>query len=177
VPYKKMDLIAETFTAMPERRLIIIGDGPEMQKVVAKAGPNVTVLGYQPDDVLHDYMQRARAFVFAAEEDFGIVPLEAQACGTPVIAYVKGGALETIRGLDDEQPTGVFFKAQSVAAIQAAISAFEQEAARILPVACRENALRFAPERFRAEFKACVEAEMERFRQSIVMASSKHGMP
>lgn len=177
VPYKKMDLIAEAFTVMPERRLVIIGEGPEIQKVRAKAGPNVTVLGYQPDDVLHDYMQRARAFVFAAEEDFGIVPLEAQACGTPVIAYAKGGALETIRGLDDEQPTGVFFKAQSVAAIQAAISAFEQEAARILPVACRENALRFAPERFRAEFKACVEAEMERFRQSIVMASSKHGMP
>ncbi|MHB9100667.1 MAG: glycosyltransferase family 4 protein [Sulfuricella sp.] len=166
VPYKKMDLIAEAFTAMPERRLVIIGDGPEMQKVRAKAGPNVTVLGYQPEDVLRDYMQRAKAFVFAAEEDFGIVPLEAQACGTPVIAYAKGGVLETIRGLDDEQPTGVFFKEQSVAAIQAAVSSFEQESARILPATCRENALRFAPERFRAEFKACVEAEMDRFQQT-----------
>lgn len=173
VPYKKMDLIAEAFTAMPERRLVIIGDGPEMQKVRAKAGPNVTVLGYQPDEVLRDYMQRAKAFVFAAEEDFGIVPLEAQACGTPVIAYAKGGALETIRGLDDEQPTGVFFKEQSVLAIKAAVSSFEQEAARILPATCRENALRFAPERFRAEFKACVETEMDRFQQSIEASSGK----
>ncbi|OGT05332.1 MAG: glycosyl transferase family 1 [Gallionellales bacterium RIFCSPLOWO2_12_FULL_59_22] len=163
VPYKKMDLIAEAFTAMPERRLVIIGDGPEMRKVRAKAGPNVTVLGYQPDEVLRDYMQRAKAFVFAAEEDFGIAPLEAQACGTPVIAFARGGAQETIRGLDDEQPTGVFFKEQSVPAIKAAVASFEREAARILPGICRENATRFAPERFRAEFKAYVEAEMDRF--------------
>lgn len=173
VSYKKIDLIAEAFVAMPERRLVIIGDGPEMQKVRAKAGPNVAVLGHQPDDVLRDYMQRAKALVFAAEEDFGIVPLEAQACGTPVIAYAKGGALETIRGLDDEQPTGVFFKKQSVQEIKAAVSTFEQEAARILPATCRENALRFAPERFRAEFKACVEAEMDRFQQAIEALSSK----
>jgi len=173
VPYKKMDLIAEAFTAMPERRLVIIGDGPEMQKVRAKAGPNVTILGYQPDDVLGVYMQRAKAFVFAAEEDFGIAPLEAQACGTPVIAYAKGGALETIRGLDDEQPTGVFFREQSVEAIKAAVSSFEYEAARILPAACRENALRFSPERFRAEFRACVEAEMERFQQTLGVLSAR----
>lgn len=177
VPYKKMDMIAEAFTAMPERRLVIIGDGPEMQKVRAKAGPNVTVLGYQPDEVLRDYMQRAKAFVFAAEEDFGIIPLEAQACGTPVIAYAKGGARETIRGLDDKQPTGVFFKKQSVEAIRAAVSSFEQEAPRILPVTCRENAVRFAPERFRAEFKACVEAELDRFQQAMEIASCKKGMP
>ncbi len=175
VPYKKMDLIAEAFAAMPERRLIIIGDGPEMQKVNAKAGTNITVLGYQPDDVVHHYMQRAKAFVFAAEEDFGIVPLEAQACGTPVIAYAKGGVLETIRGLDDEQPTGVFFKEQSPAAIKAAVCSFEQEAVRILPLTCRENALRFAPERFRAEFKACVGAEMDRFQQTFAALSSKNG--
>lgn len=177
VPYKKMDLIAEAFTAMPERRLVIIGDGPEMRKVRAKAGPNITVLGYQPDDVLRDYMQRAKAFVFAAEEDFGIVPLEAQACGTPVIAYAKGGALETILGLDDETPTGVFFKEQSVHGINAAVSSFEQEAARILPVTCRENAIRFAPERFRAEFKAYVEAEMDRFRKSMDVSPCKKGAP
>jgi len=177
VPYKKMDIIAEAFTAMSERRLVIIGDGPEMRKVRAKAGPNVTVLGYQPDEVLRDYMRRAKAFVFAAEEDFGIIPLEAQACGTPVIAFAKGGVLETIRGLDDEQPTGAFFKEQSVAAIKAAVRSFEQESARILPATCRENALRFAPERFRAEFKACVEVEIKRFQPSIEFASSKKGMP
>ncbi len=175
VPYKKMDLIAEAFAAMPERRLIIVGDGPEMQKVKAKTGANVTILGYQPDDVLHDYMRRAKAFVFAAEEDFGIVPLEAQACGTPVVAYAKGGALETIRGLDDKQPTGVFFKEQSLSAIKAAVCSFEQSAARILPVTCRENALRFAPERFRAEFKACVEAEMDRFQKTFAALSCDNG--
>lgn len=173
VPYKKMNLIAEAFTAMPDRRLVIIGDGPEMQKIRERAGSNVVILGYQTDDVLRGYMQRAKAFVFAAEEDFGIVPLEAQACGTPVIAYAKGGVLETVRGLDDEQPTGVFFKEQSVPAIKAAVSSFEQETAHILPTACRENALRFAPERFRAEFKACVEAELNRFQQSVEASSSK----
>lgn len=167
VPYKKMDLIAEAFTAMPERRLVIIGDGPEMQKVRAKAGPNVTMLGYQTNDVMCNYMQRAKAFIFAAEEDFGITPLEAQACGTPVIAYGKGGVLETIRGLDDKQPTGVFFAEQSVQAIKAAVIFFEQESARILPVTCRNNACRFAPERFRAAFIACVEDEWDRFQQSL----------
>ena len=178
VPYKKIDLIAEAFTAMPERRLVIIGDGPEIQKVKAKSGPNVTVLGYQTDDVMCDYMQRAKAFVFAAEEDFGITPLEAQACGTPVIAYGKGGVLETIRGLDDEQPTGVFFAEQSIQAIQAAVISFEQEAARILPVSCRNNACRFAPERFRAELMAFVEDEWHRFQQSLTTATSdKMGLP
>ena len=177
VPYKKMNLIAEAFTAMPERRLVMIGDGPEMRKVRAKAGPNVTVLGYRDDDVLRDYMQRAKAFVFAAEEDFGIVPLEAQACGTPVIAYAKGGALETIRGLDDERPTGVFFKEQSVSAIATAVDSFEREAARILPMVCRENALRFAPERFRAEFMAYIAAEMDRFRQSMDISTSAKAAP
>jgi len=172
VPYKKIDLIAETFTAMPEKRLIIIGDGPEMQKVRAKAGANVTVLGFKPDDVLRDYMQRAKAFIFAAEEDFGIVPLEAQACGTPVIAYGKGGVLETIRGLDDKQPTGVFFAEQSISAIKAAVTTFEQEAARILPVTCRDNACRFASEKFRAEFMACVEHQWDRFQQSLTIAPS-----
>ncbi|RFC36373.1 MAG: Glycosyltransferase involved in cell wall bisynthesis [Candidatus Nitrotoga sp. LAW] len=178
VPYKKMNLIAEAFTAMPERRLVIIGDGPEIQKVRAKAGPNVTVLGYQTDDVMCNYMQRAKAFVFAAEEDFGITPLEAQACGTPVIAYGRGGVLETIRGLDDEQPTGVFFAEQSIQSIQAAVISFEQEATRILPVFCRNNACRFAPERFRTEFMAFVENEWHRFQQSLTTATSdKMGLP
>lgn len=172
VPYKKIDLIAEAFAAMPERRLVIIGDGPEMQKVRAKAGPNVTVLGYQPDDVLRDYMQRAKAFVFAAEEDFGITPLEAQACGTPVIAFGKGGAQETIRGLDDEHPTGVFFAEQSIQAIKAAVISFEQEAARILPATCRNNACRFSSERFSAEFMVCVKDEWNRFQQSLAGTAS-----
>ena len=89
VPYKRMPMIVEAFAAMPQRRLVVIGDGPELERVkaLARDASNVTILGYQPTEVLADYMARARAFVFAAEEDFGITPVEAQACGTPVIAY------------------------------------------------------------------------------------------
>ncbi len=166
VPYKKMILIVEAFAAMPGRRLIVIGDGPELRKVRAKAGGNVSVLGYQSDEILRDYMQRAKAFVFAAEEDFGITPVEAQACGTPVIAYGKGGALETIRGLEQSQPTGVFFAEQTVASIKAAVDSFERESARILPQACRDNAQRFSPERFRAELTASVDVAWQRFKRS-----------
>jgi glycosyltransferase involved in cell wall biosynthesis len=109
VPYKRVDLIVEAFSRMPEKKLVVIGAGPEFSRIKASAGHNVDFLGYQPGEVLRDHMQRARAFVFAAEEDFGIAPLEAQACGTPVIAYGKGGALETIRGEESVEPTGVFF--------------------------------------------------------------------
>lgn len=118
VPYKKMPLIVEAFAAMPDKRLVVIGDGPELARCKAVAAPNVELLGYQPFEVLRDYMQRARAFVFAAEEDFGITPVEAQACGTPVIAFGRGGACETIVGLDaaaplpaagGAAPTGLFF--------------------------------------------------------------------
>lgn len=167
VPYKKMHLIAEAFAAMPERRLIIIGDGPEMQKVKKNSGTNVTVMGYQPCDVICDYMQRARAYILAAEEDFGIAPLEAQACGTPVIAFGKGAALETIRGLDDQHPTGVFFPEQTAQSIQTAITRFEQESARILPAACRENASRFAPAIFGTKFRELVHAKWRQFQLSL----------
>lgn len=163
VPYKRVDLIVEAFAAMPEKRLLVIGDGPEMEKIRAKAGTNVELLGHRDNAEVRDCMQRARTFVFAAEEDFGIVPLEAQACGTPVIAYGKGGALETVRGLDDEHPTGVFFAEQTVQSIQAAVETFERNGAIIQSSACRENACRFSPERFRAEFMAYVGAEMARF--------------
>jgi glycosyltransferase involved in cell wall biosynthesis len=96
VPYKKVNLIVEAFSRSPKRKLVVIGDGPEFAKLVSLAGPNVTLLGYQSFHVLRDHMQRARGFVFAAEEDFGIAPLEAQACGTPVIALRRGGLLETL---------------------------------------------------------------------------------
>ncbi len=157
VPYKRVDLIVRAFAAMPTRRLVVIGDGPEMEKIRAMAGANVTLLGYQPHAVLLDYMQRARAFVFAAEEDFGILPVEAQACGTPVIAYGKGGALETVVGLDNvagAAPTGVFFKEQSVEALVRAVDTYE--AARIDPVACRDWAEGFGADRFKAGWRNIV---------------------
>jgi len=152
VPYKKMELIVDAFAVMPEKKLVVIGDGPDISKIRAKATQNIVLLGYQEFNVLRNYMQRAKAFVFAAEEDFGIAPIEAQACGTPVIAFGKGGAAETIRGLGNEKPTGVFFDRQDVASIVDAVGRFEQ--ITIKPRDCRENAMRFSEERFRREFSA-----------------------
>lgn len=167
VPYKKMPMIVQAFAAMPDKRLVVIGEGPEFEKCRALAGPNVQLLGWQPFDVLKSHMQRARAFVFAAEEDFGITPLEAQACGTPVIAFGKGAVLETIRGLDHAAPTGLFFDQQTPESVAAAVQRFEVEQHRITPEACRDNALRFAPERFRAEFAAFVGEHWQDFQKRL----------
>lgn len=161
VPYKKIDLIVKAFSRMPGRKLVVIGDGPDFRKIKALAGPNVEMLGFQSDDVLIDYLQRAKAFVFAAEEDFGIAPLEAQACGTPVIAYGKGGALETIRGLggdveNDGAATGVFFGRQDTASLCKAVESFETHIEKFTSNACRENAERFSPERFKFEFELLI---------------------
>jgi glycosyltransferase involved in cell wall biosynthesis len=151
VPYKRIDLIVEAFAGMPDKQLIVIGDGPEMQRIRQLAGPNVTFLGYQPNDVLKDHLQRARAFVFAAEEDFGILPVEAQACGTPVIAFGRGGALETVVGPNAAggapSATGIFFESQTVASLQQAVRRFETM--NIDPAACRAWAEGFSPAAFR----------------------------
>jgi glycosyltransferase involved in cell wall biosynthesis len=163
VPYKRMDLIVEAFASMPARRLIIIGDGPEFKRVKAGARSNVTFLGYQPFEVLRDHLRRARAFVFAAEEDFGIAPLEAQACGTPVIAYERGGVRETVPGLDSPDPTGIFFPEQTASSIIEAVETFERKNPKISPAVCRTNALRFAPERFRSELVRVVGTAYQRF--------------
>lgn len=149
VPYKRVDLIVEAFSATPHRKLVVIGDGPDMRAIRAKAGANVTILGYQPFAVLKDHMQRAKAFVFAAEEDFGIVVVEAQACGTPVIAYGKGGALETVVPVGEEQPTGVHFAKQTVDGLLEGVEWFEQRQTSITPQACRANAERFSAANFR----------------------------
>jgi glycosyltransferase involved in cell wall biosynthesis len=162
VPYKRMPMLIEAFAAMPDKRLIVIGDGPEMSRAKAKAmhAPNVTLLGFQPFAVLLEHMRNARAFVFAAEEDFGISPVEAQACGTPVIAFGRGGALETVCGLDHPQPTGVFFHEQTLSAVVAAVGEFEVSQSRITAQACRANAERFSCERFEQEIKNFVESRL-----------------
>jgi glycosyltransferase involved in cell wall biosynthesis len=152
VPYKRVDLIIEAFSQLGDRQLIAIGDGGNAKQLRAIAGENVKFLGYLPPIELQQYMQRAKAFVFAAEEDFGITPVEAQACGTPVIAYGKGGVLETVRGLDHDRPTGVFFTEQTVESLKTAIVSFEQHKDRITPHNCRDRATHFAPERFQQEF-------------------------
>lgn len=162
VPYKKIDLIVEAFATMPDKKLVVIGEGPEFEKIKMKAASNVTLLGYQPFEVLKDYMGRAKAFVFAAEEDFGIVPIEAQACGTPVIAYGKGGALETVRGPQHDLPTGIFFEEQTVSSLQKAVKTFEANAAKFHPTAIRQNAMRFSSENFRTKLTTFVEQQWQR---------------
>ncbi|MDO4921253.1 MAG: glycosyltransferase family 4 protein [Phascolarctobacterium sp.] len=161
VPYKKMDLIVEAFSKMPDKKLIVIGDGPDFSKIKAKAGKNVTLMGYQPFEILKEHMQKAKAFVFAAEEDFGIVPVEAQACGTPVIAYGKGGSLETVRGLGKEEPTGIFFQEQTADSLIDAVKLFEEQEALLTPQNCRKHAEKFGIKRFREEFKSFVENKFD----------------
>ena len=152
VPYKRMDLIVKAFTEMPDKELVVIGDGPEYRALEREAGPNVTMLGYQPDGAVTHYMERARAFVFAAEEDFGICPVEAQACGTPVIAYGRGGAQETVVAGE----TGVFFPEQTVEHLKAAVDEFEHIRGRLDPDAIRAQAERFSVPVFRAAFSQLV---------------------
>ncbi|OSN11953.1 glycosyl transferase family 1 [Lonsdalea iberica] len=166
VPYKKVDLIVEAFAKMPDKKLLVIGDGSDMEKIKALAKPNIELLGYQSDAALIDYMQRAKAFVFAAEEDFGISPVEAQACGTPVIAFGKGGALETVRPLGVDKPTGLFFEQQMAASLCQAVNDFEQLDGKLLAEDCRENALRFSVNRFQLEFDNYVKNKWELFDES-----------
>jgi glycosyltransferase involved in cell wall biosynthesis len=160
VPYKRIDLIVESFRHMPEKKLIVIGNGPDFAKIKSKAGSNVELLGYQPNLTLVKYLQRAKAFIFSAEEDFGILPLEAQACGTPVIAYGKGGALETVHGLEHEKPTGVFFLQQTPEAIQHAINLFETHLSQFHLENCIENAEKFKPERFREQLMQSIKEKL-----------------
>ncbi len=156
VPYKKMDLIVESFATMPDKKLVVVGDGPDMKKIKTKAAKNIEILGFQPQEKLVQLMQQAKAFVFAAEEDFGIAPVEAQACGTPVIAFGKGGALETVCGLEQEKPTGIFFPEQTVAALVNAVKEFERSQDKFSNTVCAENAARFATEKFYERFKRFV---------------------
>jgi len=150
VPYKKMDLIVEAFGYMPEKRLVVIGDGPDFEKVKAKAKKNVELLGYQPDEKLRSYLQKAKALVFTAIEDFGILPIEAQSCGTPVIAFGKGAVLETVVN----GHTGLFYKEQTIEALIEAVNQFEKM--EFNPEVIRLQAERFAPDRFNREFKQWV---------------------
>ena len=153
VPYKKMDLIVEAFSAMPDKRLVVIGDGPDLSKVKSKATKNVEILGYQSDDSLKEYLQNAKALIFAPIEDFGILPVEAQACGTPVIAFGKGGSLETVKNKE----TGIFFQEQSSHSIQETVQRFEQMEFDSIKI--RAHAETFNPDRFSKQFKNWVHSE------------------
>ncbi|MES2480419.1 MAG: glycosyltransferase [Pseudomonadota bacterium] len=157
VSYKRVDLIVEAFRSLPSKKLVVIGDGPELPRLRANCPPNVQLMGFQSDEVVQRTMGSARAFVFAAHEDFGISPVEAQACGTPVIAYGVGGATETVRDVRSQpRPTGLLFAHQTSASLVEAIEAFEACAARIDPHDCHAWAQRFGEERFTEAFSAIV---------------------
>lgn len=156
VPYKRMQLIVEAFNERPNLKLVMAGEGPEMERIRAVAGPNVKLLGRTSFDDLRDHMNRARAFVFAAREDFGIVPVEAQASGCPVIALGHGGTAETVRDLGQDNPTGVWFHNQTVPDLLEAIDKMEANLDAFSPQACRDNALGFSADRFRRELADCV---------------------
>ena len=159
VPYKKINLIVAAFTKMPDKKLVVIGDGPDFEKTKKLATKNIELLGFVGKEKLIKYMQKAKAFVFAAEEDFGILPVEAQACGTPVIAYGKGGALETV--IDGR--TGLYFNEQSIESLTGAVDRFEKGSGRFDPKIIRKNAERFSIERFCKEYKSFVEEKYMEF--------------
>lgn len=154
VSYKRIPAIVEAFRELPDKKLIVIGDGPDRARVEAVAGANVTLMGWQPREVLRATLRQSRAFIFAAEEDFGILPVEAQACGTPVIAFGRGGSLETVIG-EGANRTGTFFSEATPSAIAAAVRNFESSPIPS-PEACRANAERFSVDRFRNELSAYV---------------------
>lgn len=153
VPYKRIDLIVRAFNAMPNRRLMILGDGQQERELKAMAGPNISFAGHLPRAAFLDAIAKAKAFVFAGCEDFGIVLAEAQACGTPLIAFGRGGARDIVRtGEDCDNPTGLLFDRQTPETIMEAVEAFEANANRIAPQACRDSAMRFSEARFHREF-------------------------
>ncbi|MGD0110038.1 MAG: glycosyltransferase family 4 protein [Rhodopila sp.] len=158
VPYKRVDLVVEAFRQMPDRQLRVIGTGPELRRVrqVARGTPNIGLLDPLPRGDLIATLQNARAFVFAGEEDFGITMVEAQACGTPVIAYCSGGAVDIVRS----GVTGILFREQTAAAIVDAVQRFEALETEITPQNCRTNAERFSVSNFRRGLTSAVEAAM-----------------
>lgn len=162
VAYKHIDTIVEAFNRMPDERLVVIGGGPQQEMLCKMAGKNIEVMGYQPFDVLKERMQHAKAFVFAADEDFGMIPIEAQACGTPVIAYGHGGSLETVNG----GKTGMFFYEQTPEAIVKAVGQFEAMGDEPFKYDdCRQWAEGFSEERFKQEIFDFVSEKYKEFKK------------
>jgi glycosyltransferase involved in cell wall biosynthesis len=161
-PYKRLDLAVEACKQLG-RQLVVIGSGQDEKRLRALAGPTITFLGWQPDEVIRDHLRRCRAFLFPGEEDFGIVPLEANACGAPVIAFDRGGATETLHGLGhSREPTALFFAEQSSDCLVAAIEHFEEHRDAFDPAAARQQALHFNPRRFADELFAFLDGVLGR---------------
>lgn len=159
VPYKKIDLAVRAFNKMQDKKLVVIGDGPEMNKIKNIAGKNIEILGYQPFALLKDYLIKARAFVFTALEDFGIIVVEAMACGTPVIAFGRGGASETV--IDNQ--TGILFGQQTEEAIIDAVKRFENESYKFNSKFIREHSEKFSRATFEKKFLEFVNYKAEEF--------------
>ena len=168
VSYKQVGLIVQAFNQLGHP-LVVIGDGPELETIRKLARPNVQILGFCADTVVEQYMSQAKAFVYAACEDFGIALVEAQACGTPVIAYGAGGALEIVRDIRQypDSGTGLFFQTQSVAALIEAVKTFEALKGAFSPERSRLNAALFAPKMFSDRYltflEHCYEDYQSRF--------------
>lgn len=164
VSYKKNELIVKTFNQLG-KPLVVIGEGAELAQIRRLARSNIQVLGWQPDEVVEKYMAQAKAFVYAAYEDFGIAPVEAQACGTPVIAYGSGGTLETVKDLRHhaEQGTGILFPEQTEAALAEAVQAFEKHQGLLNPEVIRSHAASFSPEMFQQRYLAFVNQCQQEF--------------
>lgn len=157
VPYKRVDLIVEAFSLLPDQKLVVIGDGPELKKIQQKAKNNITFLGHLPDETARDYLARAKGFVFAAMEDFGIAPVEAQAAGTPVLAYGAGGVLETVI----PGKTGLFFEHQRVESLIEGIKKFEK--IEFDSSFLQAHAQKFSEERFKKEIEIFIEQKWRLF--------------
>lgn len=163
VPYKRVDLAIKAFNGSG-KRLVIIGTGNSKNYLKSLAGKNIEFLDWLGDEDIADYYTRCRALIFPGEEDFGIVPVEVQCCGKPVIAYGKGGALETITGLDsalNESPTGVFFYEQTPESLNEALDAFEKNRDKFEPEELRKNGLKFGRKRFKENIKNYIEAKLD----------------
>ena len=175
VAYKRIDLAVAACSKL-NRRLVVIGSGAELGKLRQIAGPCVTFAGSQPDGVVRDYYQRCRALLFPGEDDLGLTPIETQASGRPVIAYGKGGALETVIGYEPhssgqpETSTGLFFREQTVDALAEAIERLESIEGRFDPAFIRSHVQAFDVSRFKAEMQAFIDEKMGEFRRHFGLA-------
>ena len=157
VPYKKTELAVEACRRLG-RPLVIIGSGPEARRLKSLAGPQTTLLGWQSDEAIRDHLRRCRALVFPGQEDFGIVPVEAQACGAPVVAYGRGGATETVIAANEKQPgTGVFFDEQTPESLMGGMRWLEAHPQQFPAALARRQALRFNAERYERELVGLLE--------------------
>jgi glycosyltransferase involved in cell wall biosynthesis len=159
VPYKRLDLVIDSFNELPDKNLIVIGSGPEKEKLISKGSSNIKIIGHQDTDSLKEYMQKAKAFVFAAEEDFGIIVVEAMACGTPVIAWNYGGTGESV--IDGE--TGILFSEQDKDSIIAAVEKFEGSSGNFDSELIRKHSINFSRDKFENNIKNFVNDKVKLF--------------